>query len=189
MQTSCRVISLSSLFLFTVLLATCAPDVASPDAVPPQPPVLELALRATPTLQMPEMPAATAPPVAVTTPDDVPTIAQEITRAIQANDVAQLAPLLLDAVWLAPDEDAGIGDSLSQADSLQWLRGHRGRKESVASIDYVRDSALLRITTTGWASLAPLQMGVVLFQLHRYDSSGQENDVQGNWRIDTILYQ
>ncbi len=170
------------------LLAGCAPDTTPLDAAPTRPPILQVALRVTPTSTVTETPATTNS-LSAATPEDVPAIAQEITRAIQANDVTQLSPLLLDAVWVAPDEDVAAGDSLSQADGLQWLKGHRGRKGSVSAVDYVRDSALLRVTTTGWAQLAPLQKGVVLFQLHRYDSSGQENDVQGNWRIDTILYQ
>ncbi len=163
-------------------LGACAPDVPDSSAAPIQPTAFEPVVLSNPTLE------PTEPPAVIPTPQDVDSIIQTVTKALASHDAAQFAPLLLDNLWLGPVEAQDQGQSAGRDDGVKWLTAHWGHI-TISSHNYVRDSALLEITTSGWAKVAPVAQGIVLFHLHRYNSGGQEDDIQGSWRIDTILYQ
>ncbi len=166
-----------SIFAAFFLLAGCAPD-AFP-ASDYRPPV---------STRVSAAPTAIATPLPVSTPEDVPDAVKGLESALKANDPAQLAPFMLNEVWIAQQGNEAAGESMERDASVTWLKAHWG-KVTVASSDYARDSALLTLSTSGWAKRAPLTQGIIILNLHRYDSSGSMDDVQGQWKIDTILYQ
>ncbi len=133
-------------------------------------------------------PTAVTTPVPVSTPEDVPDAVQSLQRALATSDAPQLSSLLLDSVWVAQEGNEAAGDSLTRDAGIAWLKAHWSRPV-ISSSGYVRDSGLLTITTTGWALRAPLEQGVLVLNLHRYDDKGNMDDAQGQWKIDTILYQ
>lgn len=163
------------LFL-AVLLSACAPDASPVDFKLP----VSTRVNAAPT--------AVATPLPIVTPDGVPGAVQSVERALQSSDPAQLAPLLLNEVWVAQEGNEAAGESMATDASLAWLRAH-WNKPVVASSNYARDAALLSLSTSGWALRAPVRHGTLILNLHRYDADGSMDDVRGQWKVDTILYQ
>ncbi len=163
-----------------LLLAACGPDDTASQAVEPPP-----RASAAPSFSAPEVTATDLPP---TTPADVTPAVQALTRALQSGDASQLSSLLGTTLWLAQANNETEGESLSREAGIAWLKGHWGRPTIVES-SYIRDGALLSIATSGWLARDPLEQGELLFNLHRYDSSGSMNDLTGQWQIDTILYR
>ncbi len=134
------------------------------------------------------VPTAVDTPLPPATPEDVPGAVKGLESALKANDPSQLTPFLLNEVWIAQEGNEAAGESVEKDAGVAWLKAHWG-KLTIASSDYVRDSALLTLSTSGWARRAPVTQGIIILNLHRYDSSGSMDDVQGQWKIDTILYQ
>lgn len=129
-----------------------------------------------------------APPV-VETPEDLQAAVDQLTRALQAPDAKSMSPLMLDSIWLAAGPVGDEGKSVSRSEALAWLGERWGSELTLVSNDYVEHFVLLEIETAGWAALPPVQNGTVLFHFHRYNAKGEEDPVQGSWRIDAIIYQ
>ncbi|MGE5139502.1 MAG: hypothetical protein ACM3JD_08585, partial [Rudaea sp.] len=119
----------------------------------------------------------------------IPAVVQAFRAAFDSNDISRISPLLIDSVFVAQDGDEAAGQSLGRDETSGWLKEHWRGKPVYAGENYVRDSGLLVLTTTGWAAGAPILEGTVLFHLHRYDAEGAMNDAGGTWKIDTILYR
>ncbi len=167
------------------LLTACYPESLLPPETFPAPATIPRAVT-TP----PEEPTAVASPLPapLMTPQDTRTGVDAVTRALEASNSRTLSNLLLDPVWLAQGPNGDQGQSLSRGEVAKWLDARWGQKRAVVSTDYVQHVVLLEVKTSGWIPLAPLQSGVIAFNLHRYNPQGQTDPLQGAWRIDTILY-
>lgn len=128
-------------------------------------------------------------PGVVETPVDLQATVDQIRRALQAPDAKSMAPLFVEPVWLAAGPVGDEGKSISRSEALAWLGERWGSTRTVVSDDYVEHFVLLEIETAGWSALPPVQGGTVLFHMHRYNTQGEEDPVQGAWRIDAIIYQ
>ena len=123
------------------------------------------------------------------TPQPIDAALDAVTRALSANDASKLTSLLLDKVLLAQGPDGNAGELVTRAAASAWLKARWGAQRSIASHDYIEHFVMLEITTQGWANLAPLEQGRINFHLHRYNAQGQGDALNGQWRIDAILYQ
>ncbi len=175
-----KIIVLALFSLFPILFTACAADSTSYDAAAPELPTQVVVVRETPT--------AVETPAPVPTPADLDAFLGQFNHALSASEPTELSSLLLDAVWVGAAADPTTGESYSLDSGTEWLKGHWSSGLEVDKVDYVRDAALLEISTTGWSPTAPLESGTLVFHLHRYGSGGQEDDLGGSWRIDTILY-
>ncbi len=137
-------------------------------------------------LQPAASPVATLPPG---TPQPIDAALDAVTHAMAADDATPLTSLLLEQVLLArgPAGDGGV--LVTRAEASTWLQARWGKQRSIVSHDYVEHFEMLEITSQGWANLAPLEQGRIIFHLHRYNARGQGDTLNGQWRIDAILYQ
>lgn len=134
------------------------------------------------------VPTETATHVEVT-PEDTKAAVDQISRALRAGDAQGISTLLTDPVWLTAGPLGDIGESISRGDAVSWLETRWGKKRTVVSSDYVEHFVLLEIETTGWPRVDPMQDGSIDLHLHRFNAQGEEEPVQGVWRIDAIIYQ
>jgi hypothetical protein len=106
-------------------------------------------------------------------------------RTLKESDPTRLQPLLGNEVLL--------DDTLVERNvAWQWLAarwGPIGTSRLVIGTDYIEHFILLEVQTTGWAKIAPLQIGNITFHLHRYNTEGRGDPLAGDWRIDAIFYQ
>ncbi len=168
-----KLVALSVVLL--VSLVACAPDYVPSDYRPPV------------STRVSAAPTAVATAVPETTPEGVPSAVKAVQDALKSNDIAQLSSLMLGSVWIGEDGNEAQGDTVSREDALSWLKTHWA-KPAVGGSNYVRDSGLLSLSTTGWKAQAPVTQGSILLNMHRYDDLGNMDDAQGQWKIDTILY-
>ena len=178
---------MTRLLLFIVislsLLAACSTETTSFGSAPDP-------RAASPTIVRPDVPptAEDAAPV-VATPNDIPALVESLRIAVTSNDLTRVNPLMLDTVFLAREGNEADGQSIERSEVAMWLKDHLSGRPVLDGADYVRDSGLLVVTTTGWSTRDPLQEGTILFQLHRYDPDGTMDDASGTWKVDTILYR
>ncbi len=123
------------------------------------------------------------------TPQPIDAALDAVTHALAADDAAPLTSLLLDQVLLALGPDGNVGGLVTRTEASAWLQARWGKQRSVSAHDYVEHFVMLEITTQGWVNLAPLEQGRINFHLHRYNAQGQGDALNGQWRIDAILYQ
>ncbi len=123
------------------------------------------------------------------TPDDVQETVRALNRALQSGDSAQISPFLLDIVWVAGEENPGAGETLDRQAGLQWIKQHWAATITLSSAEFVRDSALLEVGSSGWAKVKPLEQGDLILHLHRYNANGHPDDIEGSWKIDSLLYK
>jgi hypothetical protein len=129
----------------------------------------------------------TSPPLP--TPEDIGLVAKTLLRALQAPDANGLAPLMLDEIFLAQGPVGEQGQATAQTGALEWLNAHWSSHLQVSAVDYVEHTVQLEITTRGWSQSAPIQSGIVVFHLHRYNEQTQIDPFHGEWRVDGIFYQ
>jgi len=139
-----------------------------------------------PVLQPSASPVATLP---LGTPQPIDAALDAVTHALAADNAAPLTSLLLDQVLLARGPDGNVGELVTRAEASTWLQSRWGKQRRVATHDYVEHFVMLEITSQGWVNLAPLEQGRISFHMHRYNGQGQEDALNGQWRIDAILYQ
>jgi hypothetical protein len=145
-----------------------------------------------PTISVPTLrptPVPTATPLPLSTPQPIEAAVETVTRALQSNDATALAPLFGDQILVAEGPDGNIGGLVQRDDAIAWLTTRWGQQRAVESNEYIEHFVLLEITTQGWAKVAPLDNGRIIFHLHRYDAQGRGDALNGQWRIDAILYQ
>ena len=169
------------MLLLTLTACTLVPQTILRETVSPT------VVRPLPTMTTMVTPTITPTPLA--TPQPIEAAVETVTRALQSNDATVLAPLLLDQVLLARGPDGSIGGMIKSEDAIAWLTARWGKQRSVTAREYVEHFVMLEITTQGWANVAPLEQGRIIFHLHRYNAHEQEDALNGQWRIDAILYQ
>ncbi len=127
-------------------------------------------------LQPAASPAATLPP---STPQPIEDALNAVNRTLEADDVSKLASLLLEQVLLAQGPDGNAGAQITRAEASTWLKARWGKQRGVTAHDDVEHFVMLEITTQGWANVAPLEQGRIIFHLHRYNAQGQEDALNG----------
>ncbi len=176
-----RILSLAiMLALLATALTACAEDVPTPDIPFPT---------ARAVTRAPSTAAAQSTAAPARTPETTDAATQAVRSALQAKDASGLANLLIDSIFLAQGPNGDVGDTLSREDAIKWLNTRWGANRQVIASDFVEHTVMLEIDTSGWARVAPLQTGNVIFHLHRYNAQGQSDGLLGDWRIDTIIYQ
>lgn len=168
------------ILLCCLVLSGCSGGAATPILVTHEPTTMPSVTRPVASL------VATPPP---RTSQPVVTALDAVTRALAADDVASLTSLLLDQVLLAQGPAGDGGELVTRAEASAWLQARWGKQRSVTAHDYVEHFEMIEITTLGWTNLAPLGQGWINFHLHRYNAQGQGDALNGQWRIDAILYQ
>ncbi len=178
---------LAAVGLLALVLA-CYPESLLPEASIPDVPTRSSTSASTSTAQVTEVgPTLTEEPVV--TPLDPQTGIDAVTRALQGRSAQSLSDLLLNQVLLAQGPNGYQGQTVAREEAVQWLNARWGRQRLVVSTDYVEHVVLLEVKTSGWVRLAPVQSGVIVFNLHRYSGQAQADPLRGSWRIDAILYQ
>ena len=144
----------------------------------------------TPVITLP-LPTWTQPvtPAPRSTPETVESAVSRVSRALQAGDATALSAMLTERVLLTQAPSAALTEFLGRDAAIDWLTTRWGSARSVVSSGYIEHFVLLEIETAGWEPIAPVQSGVMIFHLHRYDEAGQADPLGGNWRIDAILYR
>lgn len=117
------------------------------------------------------------------TDQQIQELQQRFEQALAAAELPGVERLLLDRVALATPQG---GEELDREAAAGWLRDHAGPGIRVVRVDRSALAVLLQVTTEGWPQKEPIQAGRVLFNLHRYDSSGRQDDERGDWKIDVI---
>ncbi len=112
-----------------------------------------------------------------------------LTKALKEKDAVNLDLLLADEVLMTSNANGEGGAVLFRADAARWLSQHWGTKRTLVKTQYVDHFVLLIVDTKDWAADTPLKKGTITFQLHRYNTQGQGDPLQGFWEIDTIIYQ
>ena len=115
--------------------------------------------------------------------EEINDLRQQIGRALSSPDLPGIESLLLDHVLLSSTEG---GQELDRAGAADWLLDHAGPGLQVARVDRSSLSVLLEVLTEGWPIRPPVADGTVTFNLHRYDSSGKQDEDNGSWKIDVI---
>ncbi len=146
-------------------------------------------LKPTASHSVPRLSASPVTTLPSSTPQPTDDALDAITRALSANNESRLTSLLLDQVLLAQAPAGNVGALVTRAGASAWLKARWGEQRSVTAHDYIEHFVMLEITTQGWADLAPLEHGRIIFHLHRYNAQGQGDALNGQWRIDAILYQ
>jgi len=116
------------------------------------------------------------------TAEDVAAIQQEMQRAVASADLPGIERLLLDRVSLST---SGGGQVLDRSEAAQWLREHAGPGIDVDRVDPSTQTMLLEVLTVGWPKDAPIEQGVVTFNLRRYGAGGRPDEA-GDWKVDAI---
>jgi hypothetical protein len=171
------------LMLVAIALCFFGLGACAPSTVPaaPVPTIIASTLRPTS--------ASTVTSPSPSTPQPIEDALASVGRALQADDASMLVPLLLDEVLLAREPGTASGELIGRDNAIAWLKARWGNQREVVSNEYIEHFALLEITTQGWAKVAPLDNGRIIFHLHRYDAQGRGDALDGQWRIDAILYQ
>ena len=115
--------------------------------------------------------------------EEINDLRQQIDRTLASPDLPGIESLLLDRVLLSSSEG---GQELDRGGAADWLRDHAGPGVSVTRVDRSSLSVLLEVLTEGWPIRAPVTDGSVTFNLHRYDSTGKQDEDNGSWKIDVI---
>lgn len=78
------------------------------------------------------------------------------------------------------------GLQLSQSEALRWLQERMGPGIRVLPVERSALAVALQVPTEGWPTSAESPAGKVIFNLHRFAASGQQDEERGEWKIDVI---
>lgn len=99
---------------------------------------------------------------------------QALQRALGSPGLPGIEALLLERVAISAPSG---GETVDRAAATRWLRERAGPGLHVGSVHRHHHLPMLVAQTAG---------GRVTFVLHRYDASGMQDDLRGDWKIDTI---
>jgi hypothetical protein len=100
--------------------------------------------------------------------------------------LAGIEALLFDRVSISSAEG---GEVLSREEAAAWLRDRAGDGIQVSEVTRGTLAVLLQVVTDGWPLQPPSTIGRVTFNLHRFDPSGQQNQQQGDWKVDVVALE
>jgi hypothetical protein len=118
------------------------------------------------------------------TDTDVATVQNRMQQSVSTPDLTGIDGLLLDHVSLSTQQGGSI---LDKSDAASWLRDHAGPGLSVDQVTRGTQDVALQVQTQGWPQKDPIQNGLVIFSLRRYDANGRQDESgTGDWKIDVI---
>ncbi|MBI4493245.1 MAG: hypothetical protein HY690_10705 [Chloroflexi bacterium] len=163
--------------------ATAARAAATPIPTPIRTPALAVQPSPVRVASVPSPAASPVPPEQVAR--EAETVVASIGRALASQNLAQLEPILLDEVAVAAQGSGG--ETMPREKARTWLAERLGPGIKVEQWRRVELYDLVEVVTERWPQRAPLSDGRITFNLHRFNSRGQQDGVQGEWKIDVII--
>jgi hypothetical protein len=115
---------------------------------------------------------------------DVASVQNRMQQIVSTPELPGVDGLLLDHVSLSTQQGGSILDS---SDAASWLREHAGPGLSVNQVTKGTQDVVLQVQTENWPQKDPIQNGLVIFSLRRYDANGRQDESgTGDWKIDVI---
>lgn len=138
----------------------------------------------TATSQPPTRPPAPTAQTIIPTPAPVDDVVALIDSAFARHDLGAIRPLLLDQVFLVSREGTM---ALSRDEALDWMVSHSGDGQRVQGFRTLDGDGVLEVLVGSWPDPEQFYNGYARFRLRRFNSQGQPDYIQGQWKIEAIV--
>jgi hypothetical protein len=118
-----------------------------------------------------------------TSEQQIDQVRRELEEILASQDLPGIERLLLEKVLMS---SATGGEVLDRDAAAHWLRERAGPDIRVTRVERSALAVVLQVVSEGWPLQPPIADGRVTFNLHRYDSSGRQDEERGEWKIDVV---